>query len=590
MSNVQYTAPTLNDTGLSQFKKNLDAITNKMKIAGRQATSLAKQDLYMLKISAMLAGNDIVHFTNKIIKMNTSLLNIKTDSARNQIEKIKEKTKKFSTDLKGQLKDVAGKSVQFAKDSVNAAQKQVENEMKLSSALKQRTNATKGQVNSISKLISAQQANGVVSDEVQMAGAQQLATYAKNSNSIKTLIPTMNNLLVKQKGLNGTTEDASNVADLMGKGLMGQTGELKKAGIAFNESEEKVMKFGTEEERAAMLAKVINKNVGNANKEMANTDPGAIQNAKNLFLDMQESIGKVLLPYLSQFAKWFSKNQPTIKAMAVSVTKTIISACQKVYKVILQIFKYFKKNQNALIFIGIFVLSIVALVKALKVLKGVMTAIQIVGMLLNGTMTVSPLGWILLIIAAIIAIGVLLWKNWDTIKQKASELWANITQGFENLKSAVIEKVTSIIERAKELWNGLVEFLKHPIKTSINFFKSFNGEEGEKEGKGKEGKGKGKEGKGKDGNGKPGKGNLPLTRKALGTSYWQGGLTYINERGGEIVDLPNGSRIIPADKSEKLLSGKGISFGNIYITAKGVTASEVVNELVPKLKLQLANI
>ena len=51
---------------------------------------------------------------------------------------------------------------------------------------------------------------------------------------------------------------------------------------------------------------------------------------------------------------------------------------------------------------------------------------------------------------------------------------------------------------------------------------------------------------------------------ALGTNYWKGGKTYVNENGGEIMDLPRGTRIIPADKSEKM-------------TAKGNEVKVIVN-------------
>lgn len=40
---------------------------------------------------------------------------------------------------------------------------------------------------------------------------------------------------------------------------------------------------------------------------------------------------------------------------------------------------------------------------------------------------------------------------------------------------------------------------------------------------------------------------------ALGTNYWHGGTTLMNERGGELVDLPRGSRIIPADQTDRLM-------------------------------------
>lgn len=43
-----------------------------------------------------------------------------------------------------------------------------------------------------------------------------------------------------------------------------------------------------------------------------------------------------------------------------------------------------------------------------------------------------------------------------------------------------------------------------------------------------------------------------LGANANGTSNWRGGLTRINERGGEIVDLPSGTRIIPHDVSNRM--------------------------------------
>lgn len=44
-----------------------------------------------------------------------------------------------------------------------------------------------------------------------------------------------------------------------------------------------------------------------------------------------------------------------------------------------------------------------------------------------------------------------------------------------------------------------------------------------------------------------------LGANANGTSNWRGGLTQINERGGEIVDLPSGTRIIPHDVSNRMV-------------------------------------
>ncbi|WP_374384537.1 hypothetical protein [Paracoccus yeei] len=52
-----------------------------------------------------------------------------------------------------------------------------------------------------------------------------------------------------------------------------------------------------------------------------------------------------------------------------------------------------------------------------------------------------------------------------------------------------------------------------------------------------------------------------LGENANGTSNWRGGLTKINERGGEIVDLPSGTRIIPHDVSKRMVEDTGTSGG-----------------------------
>lgn len=63
-----------------------------------------------------------------------------------------------------------------------------------------------------------------------------------------------------------------------------------------------------------------------------------------------------------------------------------------------------------------------------------------------------------------------------------------------------------------------------------------------------------------------------IGHNATGTMNWTGGLTEINERGGEIVDLPTGSRIYPAQTTERIIQHEfaentsNVSGGNVTIT------------------------
>jgi phage-related minor tail protein len=126
---------------------------------------------------------------------------------------------------------------------IEMSEKQTQAENKLAEIYKSRMGVGKKAVKSTLQLASAQQKAGVVGDEVQLAAAQQLATYAKYPGTVNTMLPALNDLLVQQKGLNGTQEDATNLANLFGKAMMGQTGALKRAGISFTEAQEEVLKY-----------------------------------------------------------------------------------------------------------------------------------------------------------------------------------------------------------------------------------------------------------------------------------------------------------------------------------------------------------
>lgn len=179
-----------------------------------------------------------------------------------------------------------------------------EAQTKLTTVMRQRMGATAEDVASVNAAVAAQTKLGVVGGTVQRSGLQQLATFASHKRTLTTLLPAMNNLLTQQNGLNATSEDAVNIANLLGKALQGQTGALRRVGITFSETQEKALKAGNEGERAAMLAEIITQNVGNMNAELAKTDAGKAKQLANSFGGVMVNIGKALMPYQSMIAQF----------------------------------------------------------------------------------------------------------------------------------------------------------------------------------------------------------------------------------------------------------------------------------------------
>lgn len=84
----------------------------------------------------------------------------------------------------------------------------------------------------------------------------------------------------------------------------------------------------------------------------------------------------------------------------------------------------------------------------------------------------SPITIAILAITAIIAVGVLLYKNWDTIKEKASELGAYLQEKCEGMKESWNNFWDAIGGKVSAVWQGIKNAVKSGINSVINFINS----------------------------------------------------------------------------------------------------------------------
>lgn len=167
-------------------------------------------------------------------------------------------------------------------------------EARLAQAMRNTMGASDEEIQSIKDLAAEQQKIGVVGDEVQLAAAQELATYLEFSDSLKTIIPVMNDMIAQQLGLGASAESATQIASMLGKVMNGQTEALSRYGYKFDDAQKQILQFGTESERAAVLAQVVSEAVGGMNAELANTNSGQIQQLANSLGDAKEKAGNFL--------------------------------------------------------------------------------------------------------------------------------------------------------------------------------------------------------------------------------------------------------------------------------------------------------
>lgn len=331
------------------------------------------------------------------------------------------------------------------------------------------------------------------------------------------------------------------------------------------------------------------------------------------FIDMVSTIMPIVAPVIQDIFNTFSgaftwiaqvitENKETIKTNLTEGMNVVRSVLSTVGGVI----KWCTENLGSLVPVlkvivaGFFAFNVIAGVIPILVpiFNAFMTVIKVVR-LLSMLMMANPI----LIAITAIAIGLyLLIDNWETVKEVAlsvwdaissyaAELWNSLVSGCMEFVNGVIKVITPIYNRFMEIMSPILDGVKQIFSGIIDFIvgvftgnwdmafsglvKIFSGYfgiiksvaesvlgwvqdklqwAGEKIDAIKEG------GAWLYNNTV---GRVTAGNNATGTEYWKGGATYVNEnQRGEIINLPNGSQVVPHDESMKQLAS---SSGNVTV-------------------------
>lgn len=324
------------------------------------------------------------------------------------------------------------------------------NESRLAVVMQQRMGATAAEIQSIKELASAQQELGVIGDEVQLSGAQQIATFLDEKASLETLLPAMNNLLAQQKGLNASAQDAISVGNLMGKVMQGQASSLREVGITFSAAEENVLKYGTESERAAMLAQVITNNVGNMNAQLAQTESGKQQQLANTLGDIKEQVGGLVngtLPFVTIAAQ---------STQALGSITTLVTGVKTLSATMVASAKAFAVSTAAFVKNKVATLAAAA---AQKVVTAATVAWSGVQKVLNFILSANPIGIIVMAIGALVTALVAAYNNCDSFRDIVDKVWAAIKPLANAIMNGLAKAFEWLVEKCKQAWEWLKNIL-----------------------------------------------------------------------------------------------------------------------------------
>ena len=151
----------------------------------------------------------------------------------------------------------------------------------------------------------------------------------------------------------------------------------------------------------------------------------------NILVPIAEFTGGVIVSVLDGIGdalSWIAENEVAMAILeGLAIAIGLVSAALAIYNVATTVFTAVSTAASA----------------AGGVLAAVITAIN------------WPLVLITAAIAAVIAIGILLYKNWDTVKEKAVEIWGKIKEFISNAIEKVKEVISNVINKIKETWSNI---------------------------------------------------------------------------------------------------------------------------------------
>ena len=270
---------------------------------------------------------------------------------------------------------------------------------------------------------------------------------------------------------------------------------------------------------------------------------------RNLQTGILLPLGDMVLPMLQTFQTWIITNMPAIQNEIEYAFNKAEEVINNVGTAITETKRFFEEHWTIVapilagigagaITVGLMTLAI----KAWNVVTALATAAQ-AG--LNFVMNLNPMAKIILLVSALVAGGVALYQNWDTVKEKASDLWDAVGNAFKTGVNGAIDMINDLITMINKIPGVNAPLISRvELKYTNNSGATTMDER--------------------------------LGNNARGTNNWRGGLTWVGEEGPEIVNLPRGSQVFP--NNESMAMAGGYNTVNISLNIDGQTLIRILGE------------
>lgn len=268
------------------------------------------------------------------------------------------------------------------------------------------------------------------------------------------------------KKLTSKMSSGADVFDTLGVSIYDANGNMRDATDVWYDSIEALSKVENETERDALSMELFGKSA----MDMAGIvdDGGAALRSAG---EEAEELGLILDQDALTSANEFNDAIDRLKATATAsfrkagttLATALVPVLEKLASVVTKVTTWFgnltQTQQKTILTVVALVAAISPLASAIAGIIKTVNTLKTVWTTLSTAFTAfsGPVGIVIAAIAALVAIGITLYKNWDTIKAKAQELGQNIANAWNNVKAKTSEAwnnvsstVSSAVSRVKE--------------------------------------------------------------------------------------------------------------------------------------------
>ena len=314
-------------------------------------------------------------------------------------------------------------------------------------------------------------------------GTRELQQYSAAAELVDVDVETIaksHSKLTKQMNSAAKGTGASAEAfEKLGVSVTNSDGSLRDADAVWQDTIKALGSMENETERDAVAMQLMGKSAQELNP--------LIEDGGEAYKNLADTLAKYDLDYIDQEtldqANAFNDSLDTIKAVGMvafqqlgtQLAAYLAPAMEKVVALVGQISSWFANlspETQALIagiasVVAVLAPLLIGLGKVSFAISSIMGLMATVGPAIGGIVT--AFGPVILIIGAVIAAGVLLYKNWDTIKAKAiafknmvvatfNAFKAQVTAQFNAIKTAIVTPIQNAINTVKGIINRIKGF------------------------------------------------------------------------------------------------------------------------------------